>query len=408
MRLGTRILDYRGRVASDPVFRKLQPDGELGPTPVVRCAQAAALTGGLGERVLSIPLLPSTCSPYSAGSTPACASPSLSTTTPHSPSMGCSGHFAAIPKEGKPKLGSQIASFCFHAAAALARNGRDVGAELWAASGWTPPSQIFAPPPMAQEIADEIGFPIYLGLFNKDIQIRLPKRAHADALLALWAEAPDFERALLVDLARAYSKNEDGFRSDPRLEQLSPELRNVAIDYFLSPEPHGPPHVFIRGTFPTNRYLERLFRTGALTATANLPGEPKAYELSKADWAGLEIACGGDLQRLGVWRTGKVGATGEGVFENVRVARDAVLTAFPADPPPPPKPTPIQATDEDARRVIRDAMASSGGFIPQKEGARIVRKVFPDFNFTRAMELTRELTGNRKPGPRGPRRKSSQ
>jgi hypothetical protein len=30
------------------------------------------------------------CSPYSAGSTPACASPSLSTTTPHSPSMGCS------------------------------------------------------------------------------------------------------------------------------------------------------------------------------------------------------------------------------------------------------------------------------------------------------------------------------
>src|SRR5208337_3915640 len=135
--------------------------------------------------------------------------------------------FAAIPKEGKPKHGSEIAAFCFRAAAALARNGRDVGAELWAASGWTPPSLVFEPPPMAQKVADEVGFPIYLGLFNKDIQIRLPKRAHADALLALWAEAPDFQRSLMDDLARAYSKNEDGFRSDPRLGQLSPELRDV-------------------------------------------------------------------------------------------------------------------------------------------------------------------------------------
>jgi hypothetical protein len=112
---------------------------------------------------------------------------------------------------------------------------------------------------------------------------------------------------------------------------LSAELRRVAIDYFSAPEPHGPPHVFIRGTFPTIQYLERLFRTGVLSATANLPGEPKAYELSKADWAGLEIACGGDLRRLGVWRTGQVSIKGEGDFENVRVEREAILKAFPAD-----------------------------------------------------------------------------
>jgi hypothetical protein len=130
--------------------------------------------------------------------------------------------FAAIPKQGKPKGGSEIASWCFHAASTLAKNGRDIGAELWAASGWTPPSHIFVLPPMAQKVAEDIGFPLYLGLFNKDIQIHPPKRAHTDALLALWVEALDSERALMVDLAQTYSKNGDGFRSDPRLGQYRP------------------------------------------------------------------------------------------------------------------------------------------------------------------------------------------
>jgi hypothetical protein len=245
---------------------------------------------------------------------------------------------------------------------------------------------------MAQKLCDEIGFPTYITLANKDAQIRLPKWAHTDALLELWMAASESESALMNELARAYSKNIEGFKSHSRLERLSPELHRAAIEYFSAPEPHGPPHVFIRGTFPTIRYLEHLFRTGALSANANLPGDPRAYALSNADWEGLEIASGGYLRRLGVWRSGKVTATGEGDFENVRVAREAVLKAFPADPPPPPKPAPIQPTDEDARRVIQD-------------GAKIVRAAFPIFNATRAMELTKELTKNTKPGPRGPRRK---
>jgi hypothetical protein len=277
--------------------------------------------------------------------------------------------FAAIPKEGIPKLGSQVASFCFHAATALARNGRDVGAELWAASGWTPPALVFEPPQVAQKVADEIGFPRYRRPFNKDIQINLPKRAHTDELLALWTAAPDSERALMANLAQAYSDNGKGFSSDPRIPQLSAELRNAASDYFSAPEPHGPPNVFVRGTFPTIQYLEHLFRTGELTAIANLPGDPRAYELSKGDWAGLEIACSGDLQRLGVWRIGKVRATGEGDFENLRVERDAVLRLFPAEPPaisrslaavePPvprpigtaPKPTKVDAAKEALKRI---------------------------------------------------------
>jgi hypothetical protein len=295
--------------------------------------------------------------------------------------------FAAIPKQGKPKHGSEIAAFCIHAATTLAKNGRDVGAEPWAASGWTPPSQIFVPPPMAQKLADEIGFPIYLLLFNKDIQIHLPKREHTDALLTRWMAAHDSERALTCDLVQAYSKNEDGFRSDPRLGQLSPELRHVAIDYFSAPEPHGPPHVFIRGTFPTVSYLERLFQTGALKATANRPNEPKAYEISKNDWAGLEIACGGDLRRLGVWRRGQVSVTGEGDFENVRVEREAVLKAFPADVAPCPAidatPETVGQASNEHKRKPSKAMAA----------AQALTQLFPNGRPTlTGPELIRELT----------------
>jgi hypothetical protein len=239
--------------------------------------------------------------------------------------------FAAIPKVGRPRPSLEIVARCIQAATTSAKSGRDVGAELWNASGWTPPSERFATPPMAQKLADDIGFPAYLAIFNTDVQIRHPKRPHTDALLALWIAAPESEGSLMNELVRAYSKSADGLMSDPRLAQLSPELRRVAIDYFSAPEPHGPPYVFIRGTFPTIRYLEHLFRTGALSATANLPGEPKAYELTKADWAGLELACGGDSQRLGVWRIGKVSVVGGGDFENGRVDRELVLSVFPAE-----------------------------------------------------------------------------
>ena len=121
----------------------------------------------------------------------------------------------------------------------------------------------------------------------------------------------------------------DAFRSDPRLVQLSLELRRLAVDYVSAPEPHGPPCVLVRGTFPMTRYLEHLFRTGALTAEGNAPGDPKAYKLSRADWAGLEIAVGGNAWRLGVWRIGKVITAGEGVLRTLRVERETVLSVFP-------------------------------------------------------------------------------
>jgi hypothetical protein len=277
--------------------------------------------------------------------------------------------FAAISKEGKPKLGSQIASFC--AAAALAQNDRDVGAELWATSGWTRPSR-FVPTPIDQMNADEAGLPIWLVISDKDVLIQWPKPQHADALLELWMAAAKSERAAMNELVHAYSGNKGDFKSDPRLGQLSEELRHVAIDYFSAPEAHGPPHVFNRGTFPTIRYLKHLFQTGALAAIANSSGEPKAYALTKEDWGGLEIECGGDLQRLGVWRRRKASSSGEGDFENVRVERNAVLRLFPVEPP-----------------VVNKALAAVGRPAPRPIGnarkplkpvaaAEALRRIFPD------------------------------
>jgi hypothetical protein len=162
--------------------------------------------------------------------------------------------------------------------------------------------------------------------------------------------------------------------------------------------------VLIRG-FPTVQYLEHLFRTGVLKATANLPGDPRAYEMSRADWVGLEIACGGDLQRLGVWRSGKVSVAGEGDFENVRVEREAILKAFPAAAPCLPTFAQSSPTENDVRALIRREMEKNGGYISQEKGAQIVRADFPGFPKKRAMALVKELTGNEKRGPRGPRMK---
>jgi len=59
---------------------------------------------------------------------------------------------------------------------------------------------------------------------------------------------------------------------------------------------------------------------------------------------------------------------------------------------------------DDARAVVLDAIAQNGGFIGQKEGAKIVREKYPNFPMKDAMALVKGLTGNDKPGPRGPRK----
>ena len=115
------------------------------------------------------------------------------------------------------------------------------------------------------------------------------------------------------------------------------------------------------------------------------------------------MAVGGDLRRLSVWRTGRVATSGMGDFENVRVEREAVLREFPEEPPLA-QSLSIPATDDAARAVIRQALADSGGFLSRENGPEIVRLKIPGFLKKRATQVVKELTGNDKPGLKGPRK----
>jgi hypothetical protein len=57
--------------------------------------------------------------------------------------------------------------------------------------------------------------------------------------------------------------------------------------------------------------------------------------------------------------------------------------------------------------VIREAVGANGGFLSQDAGAEIVRMRFPDIGRDRARDLVKQVTGNDKRGPKGPRRNSA-
>jgi hypothetical protein len=66
-------------------------------------------------------------------------------------------------------------------------------------------------------------------------------------------------------------------------------------------------------------------------------------------------------------------------------------------------------SEDDVRKLIRRALyefQKRGEFLSQEKGAQIVLKEYPGFNKKRAMALVKQVTGNDKPGPQGPRKKS--
>lgn len=172
---------------------------------------------------------------------------------------------SASSEQGKPYSSAEIAIRSVISATETKKNGRDLDAELWAASGREPS---FFP----------FDWPIV-------------ERARARGLQI----GDDFLKDLVTRVAA-----------------------------------NGSRQVVRREEFPTVDYLTNLLRVGSLTAIANLPGEPKAYEISTANWALLESAVGGEPRRLGVRRIGS--EAGESGFENVRVEREQVLKVFPPNP----------------------------------------------------------------------------
>ena len=130
-------------------------------------------------------------------------------------------------------------------------------------------------------------------------------------------------------------------------------------------------------------------------------------QISTFDWRGLKIGVGGRDDRMSVWREGHFKTDGEGDFENVRVARDEVLREFPAERPEPLAAASHEANDDEIRAVICEAVAANGGFLSQDAGAEIVRMRFPECQRDRVRDLVKQVTGNDKRGPKGPRRNSA-
>ena len=191
---------------------------------------------------------------------------------------------AALPKYGMPKKTLEIAVRSTLTATDIRRSGRDVDAELWAASGWPPPKSRFTAPPFLAAYAEKHGIPTYQAAFNKNVHVIRPWEPAVGALLEAWASAPGCLQEILSALFRGRSGDEGAILTDPLIAKLSPDLTARVQEYLSRRAPHGPPHVFVREPFPTIKYLEHLFRLGKLQASGNLPGDPRAKAISADDW----------------------------------------------------------------------------------------------------------------------------
>ena len=241
--------------------------------------------------------------------------------------------------ERSQSLGLRVA----YAAMAARAHGRNIERELWEAWG--------QPTPFCSLIAP---------YFAPDMEARAEPLTDRDFVAERLALAEAYEKASLPDQRRVADAIDlaAAGRDVSELTAQLPAPLNVLVGNVLATRKGGVNAFGYRPIFPVADYLLKLLRAGRFAAVGNLPNEALARELSLSDWRGLTIALANDTQRLCVWRLGNDQRVGDGDIENARVAREDVLKAFPADPSPPAEPT-----DEDARRLIREAMASRGGFI---------------------------------------------
>ena len=313
--------------------------------------------------------------------------------------------FAAVEtRRESPKSTLAITIRSAHSASKSKQAGRDVNLELWRASGWPIPENAYIASMAVERLANDLGVPIFQVLNDASLEVQFPRCEATDRFLQAYSRAGEGDLQILQSLFRGARPEDEGTWLDaPATASLSPELLRRLSDCVNREEVQGPPRLPRHATFPIEDYLLQLFRTERLTAHANLPHDPVARPLTKPDWGGLEIAVGGDRKRLSVWRIGGGTKIGGGDFENVRVEREVALREFP-EKPPLAQSLSIPATDDAARAVIRQALADSGGFLSQENGAEIVRSKIPTFLKKRAMQLVKELTGNEKPGPKGPRK----
>jgi len=243
---------------------------------------------------------------------------------------------------------------------------RDIEAELWAASGWEPPSQSDLESRKMENSVRILGLPPYA--FDSSVgavQFAWPADPATLALIEAWREADREEQEALQSLFGDRSRSEEYVLVDPSFERIPEKMKRLVRDFVARPEVQGPPQRVVFHSFETEKYTLFLLRSGRLTSTGNLLGETSSREISSADWAGLEILVSQDKARLGVWKIGKVSHGVEGDIENLRVRRDKILEAFPVD-------APKQTLDQ----VLRDAAKRRDGTLTQANAEAIARTSF--------------------------------
>lgn len=97
--------------------------------------------------------------------------------------------------------------------------------------------------------------------------------------------------------------------------------------------------------------------------------------------------------------------SGRGDFENAKVPRAAVLRELPPEPPQTSGPVEDAPTYDDIRDLIREAADKNGGILGQVDGDKLAKQAFPGVGREREGRLVKEVTGNEKPGRKGPRRR---
>jgi hypothetical protein len=150
--------------------------------------------------------------------------------------------------------------------------------------------------------------------------------------------------------------------------------------------------------FASREALMDKLKCGQVEAYGIALGERLHGPIPKLGWETITTLFEYD-DRIGSLDVGYDGVT---LYRNALVDAAAIQNFWPSIP----KPVSIQElpSDDDVREVIRRMIRDHCGFIGQEKGANIVRKQFPGFPKKKAMQLVKELTGNEKPGPRGPRK----
>ena len=126
-----------------------------------------------------------------------------------------------MPRYGAPKRTLEIMIRVTHSATAVLRDERDTDGELWAASGWPPPTKKFVPSADLQLYAETRGIPAFQAYRYKDLRVHKPLDPSARALAHAWKFSPENDRALAVEITLDYSENRRGILEDRRLESLS-------------------------------------------------------------------------------------------------------------------------------------------------------------------------------------------